>query len=124
MDAAGVSWRIDREGRAEYGGSKAGRQYPKVSMNINGFDAQGKPLPLITFVGRGADEIGDEDLMVYSFWIPMTKGGVNKVPMPDHDDPARSELIRRYVKRHGQGAVNFSYLPVSNDKRGGPKSGD
>ena len=29
MAAAGVSWRIDRESRAEYGESHAGRQYPK-----------------------------------------------------------------------------------------------
>jgi hypothetical protein len=29
MDAAGVSWRIGRESRAEYGESYAGRQYPK-----------------------------------------------------------------------------------------------
>ena len=30
MAAAGVSWRIDRESRAEYGESYAGRQYPKA----------------------------------------------------------------------------------------------
>lgn len=118
MHAAGVSWRIDRESRAEYDESYAGRQYPKSLMDINGFDEQGKPLPLITGVGRGADEIGDDELMAYSFRIPMTKGGANKVPMPApaHYDPAKFELIRRYVKRHGQGAVNFSYLPVPNDK--------
>lgn len=118
MDAAGVSWRIDRESRAEYGESYAGRQYPKGLMDINGFDEQGKPLPLITAVGRGAVETGDDELMAYSFRIPMTKGGANKVPMPApaRYDPAKFEVIRRYVKRHGQAAVNFSYLPVPNDK--------
>lgn len=118
MDAAGVSWRIDRESRAEYGESYAGRQYPKGLMDINGFDEQGKPLPLVTAVGRGADEIGDDELMAYSFRIPMTKGGVNKVPMPApaRYDPAKFEVIRRYVKRHGQAGVNFSYLPVPNNK--------
>jgi hypothetical protein len=116
--AAGVSWRIDRESRAEYGESYAGRQYPKPLMDINGFDDQGKPLPLITSVGRGADDIGDDELMVYSFRIPMTKNEANKVPMPapDNYDPKKFELIRRYVKRHGQNAVNFSYLPVPNKK--------
>lgn len=118
MDAAGVSWRIDRESRAEFGESYAGRQYPKGLMDINGFDEQGKPLPLITAVGRGAVETGDDELMAYSFRIPMTKGGANKVPMPApaRYDPAKFEVIRRYVKRHGQAAVNFSYLPVPNDK--------
>ncbi len=119
MDAAGVKWRIDRESRAEYGESHAGRQYPKKRMEINGFDEKGNPLPLITAVGRGPDEIGDDELMVYSFRIPMTKEkGPNKVPIPApaHYDPAKFEVIRRYVKRHGQGGVNFSYLPVPNKK--------
>ena len=31
-------------------------------------------------------------------------------------DPARFELVRRYVKRHGEGKVNFSTLPVPNNK--------
>jgi flavin-dependent dehydrogenase len=43
MDAAGVSWRIDRESRSEHGESHAGRQYPKKLMDINGFDEKGKP---------------------------------------------------------------------------------
>lgn len=118
MDAAGVKWRIDRESRAEYGESHAGRQYPKAVMDINGFDAQGKPLPLITAVGRGADEIGDDELMVYSFRIPMTKNAANKapVPAPKNYDPARFELIRRYVAAHNQNKVNFSRLIVPNGK--------
>jgi FAD dependent oxidoreductase len=118
MDSADVSWRIDRESRAEYGESHAGRQYPKPIMNINGFDEQGKPLPLITAVGRGADEIGDDELMVYSYRVPMTKNAANKVPMPApaNYDPARFELIRRYVAAHTQNKVNFSRLLVPNDK--------
>jgi hypothetical protein len=118
MAAAGVSWRIDRESRAEFGESHAGRQYPKSLMDINGFDDEGKPLPLITAVGKGPDEIGDDELMVYSFRIPMTKNAANKVamPAPANYDPARFELVRRYVKRHGEGKVNFSTLPVPNNK--------
>jgi FAD dependent oxidoreductase len=118
MDAAGVSWRIDRESRAEYGESHAGRQYPKPVMNINGFDEQGKPLPLITAVGRGRDEIGDDELMVYSYRVPMTRNAANKVPVPKpaNYDPARFELIRRYVAAHGQNKVNFSRLLVPNNK--------
>ncbi|MFP6582122.1 MAG: FAD-dependent oxidoreductase, partial [Candidatus Hydrogenedentota bacterium] len=48
MAAAGVSWTIGREGRAEYGESLAGKQYPKSKMDINGFDSDGNILPLIT----------------------------------------------------------------------------
>ncbi len=72
-------------------------------MDINGFDDEGKPLPLITAVGKGLDEIGDDELMVYSFRIPMTKNAANKfaMPAPANYDPARFELVRRFVKRHG-----------------------
>ena len=38
MAAAGVSWTIGREGKAEYGESLAGKRYPKGKMKINGFD--------------------------------------------------------------------------------------
>ena len=48
MAAAGVDWTIGREGKADYGESLAGKQYPKQKMNINGFDDEGKLLPLVT----------------------------------------------------------------------------
>ena len=53
MAASGVSWTIGREGRAEFGESYAGKQYPKPKMKINGFDSQGKLLPLITTTDAG-----------------------------------------------------------------------
>ena len=37
MAAAGVDWTVGREGRAEFGESLAGKQFPKPRMKISGF---------------------------------------------------------------------------------------
>lgn len=124
MAAAGVSWRIGRESRDEYGESYAGRQYPKKMMEIDGFDDEGNPLPLITATQRGPDDIGDDELMVYSFRLPLTNKPGNKIqmPKPDNYDPARFEVVRRYVRRHGARSVGFDRYRVPNGKRDGNNS--
>ncbi|HEX5790690.1 MAG TPA: FAD-dependent oxidoreductase [Luteolibacter sp.] len=103
MAAAGVSWRIGREGRAEFGESLAGKSYSKKPMKIDGFDAAGKPLPLITHTERGEDAAGDEEVMTFSYRLSMTKDPALRVeiPAPAHYDPARFEVIRRYLAAKG-----------------------
>ena len=118
MAAAGVSWTIGREGRAEYGESYAGKQYPKSKMEINGFDSQGKPLSLITTTDAGHDvpgydEAGDKNVMVYSFRLCLTEDPENRVPFPKpaNYDPARFEIMRRYAKAGGQLGFDLYRLP-------------
>ena len=108
MAAAGVDWTIGREGRDEYGESLAGKQYPKKKMNINGFDDDGKLLPLLTTDDAGADDAGDRNIMTYSFRLCLTTDPKNHVPMPkpDNYDPTRFEVIRRYLKAGGN-SVGF-----------------
>jgi hypothetical protein len=67
-------------------------------MNISGFGGDGKPLPLVTTTDAGADDECDGNVMVYSFRLCLTKLAGNRVPFPepDHYDPARFEIIRRY----------------------------
>src|SRR5690606_4078175 len=91
MAAADVDWTIGREGRAEYGESLAGKQYPKRKMNIDGFDSQGNLLPLVTTADAGPDEAGDANVMTYSFRLCLTEDPSNQVPMPKpaNYDPAR-----------------------------------
>ena len=103
MAAAGVDWTIGREGRDDYGEPLAGRRYPKPGMAINGFDDTGRPLPLVTAQDRGDEAAGDANLMVYSFRLCLTTDPQNKVPMtaPTHYDPARFEIIRRYLEAGG-----------------------
>jgi len=113
MAAAGVDWTIGREGRDEYGESLAGKQYPKKMMNINGFDDNGKLLPLLTTDDAGADEEGDKQIMTYSFRLCLTNYPANKVamPKPDNYDPARFEVIRRYLKSGGD-RVGYDMYPL------------
>ncbi len=116
MAAAGVDWTIGRECRDEYGESLAGKQYPKKKMNINGFNDDGKLLPLLTTDDAGADDAGDRNIMTYSFRLCLTTNPKNRVPMPkpDNYDPARFEVIRRYLKAGGASVGFDAYaLPAS-----------
>jgi hypothetical protein len=107
MARAGVSYAIGREGIAQYGESWAGRQpiYPDghnfrlaVSPFVN--SKNGALLPLINprrQVGFGE---ADSAVQAYCFRLIMTNVPENRIPLtkPEDYDPARYELLRRYVK--------------------------
>ena len=122
MAAAGVDWTIGREGRAEFGESLAGRQYPKKKLNISGFDDQGRLLPLVTTDERGPDEVGDGNIMTYSFRLCLTRDPALRVPLPApaHYDPARFELARRMLKEGVK--VGFDLYPLPGGKLDGNNS--
>lgn len=113
MAAAGVSWTIGREGRAQYNESLAGKQYPKPKLEISGFDAQGKLLPFITTDNGGPAEQGDTNVMAYSFRLCLTDVPENRIPMPEpaHYDPARFEIVRRFAKAGGRPGFDLYPLP-------------
>jgi hypothetical protein len=118
LPAAKVSWTIGREGRAEYGESLAGKQFPKPKMSISGLDASGKPLPLVTTKDAGPDEAGDKNVMVYSFRLCLTKNPANRVPFPEpaNYDPARFEVIRRYYLQEKRPVLLWDLYPLPGDK--------
>jgi len=122
MAAAGVEWTIGREGRGEYGESFAGKQYPKQKMNINGFDAEGNLLPLVTTGDAGPEEAGDSNVMVYSFRLCLTGDPANRVPMPKPARyvPARFEIVRRALKTGVK--VGFDLYPLPGGKFDGNNS--
>ena len=125
MAAAGVDWTVGREGREEFSETLAGKQYPKPGMAINGFDESGEPLPLVTAIAREDEATGDRNLMTYSFRLCLTKNPRNKVPMiePDLYDPARFEIIRRYIKAGGDpNKVGFDPYPLPAGKFDGNNS--
>ena len=72
-------------------------------MNISGFDDEGGLLPLVTTGDAGDEDAGDGNIMTYSFRLCLTTNPQNRVPMPkpDNYDPARFEVIRRYLKAGG-----------------------
>ncbi len=123
MAAAGVDWTIGREGRDEYGESLAGKQYPKQTMQINGFDAQGKLLPLVTTNTRGDAKSGDRNVMTYSFRLCLTAEPANRIPMPEpaNYDPAKFEIVRRAL-RAGEKRVGFDLYPLPGKKLDGNNS--
>jgi len=124
MAAAGVSWTIGREGREEFGESHAGKQYPKKPMEFSGLADDGKPLPLITGTDAGPEADGDDNIMTYSYRLSLTKNPANLVPMPKpaNYDPARFEIMRRYVKAHGAAAVEYDRYEVPGGKVDGNNS--
>ena len=123
MAGAGVSWVIGREGRAEYGEALAGKRYPKPTMAIDGFDATGQPLPLITGVDAGAEEAGDRNVMTFSFRLCLTRDPANLVPIPEPTkyDPAKFELARRALKAGVRG-IGFDLYPLPGKKLDGNNS--
>jgi hypothetical protein len=125
MAAAGVDWTIGREGRADSGERQAGKRYPKRGMAINGFGEAGEPLPLVTAQERGEETAGDANLMAYSFRLCLTKDPKNKVPMtaPATYDPARFEIIRRYLAAGGDpNQVGLDLYPLPGGKVDGNNS--
>ena len=123
MAAAGVSWTIGREGRAEFGETLAGKRYPKPKMKIDGFDSDGQMLPLITTTDAGPKEEGDANVMVYSFRLCLTADPENRVPFPRpaNYDPARFEVMRRYAKSKGT-KLRFDLYPLPGGKFDGNNS--
>jgi hypothetical protein len=123
MAAAGVDWTIGREGREEYGESLAGKQYPKPKMNINGFDDEGRLLPLVTSDDAGDEEAGDNNVMTYSFRLCLTEDPDNRVPMPKpaNYDRAKFEIVRRALQA-GEKRVGFDLYPLPGKKLDGNNS--
>jgi hypothetical protein len=124
MAAAGVDWTIGREGRAEFGESLAGKQFPKQKpkMNISGFDGAGRLLPLVTTSDAGPDEAGDTNVMTYSFRLCLTRDPATKIPMPEpaNYNPARFELARRMLKTGTK--VGYDLYPLPGNKLDGNNS--
>ena len=116
--AAGVSWKIGREGRKEFGESLAGKQYPKKKMMMSGLGADGKPLPFITTTDAGPNEDGDKNVMIYSFRLCVTKDPANRVPfpMPANYDPARFEILRRYFAQEKRPHLLWDLYPLPGNK--------
>lgn len=125
LAAAGVDWTIGREGRAEFGESLAGRQYRQKKMNIDGFDAAGNLLPLITTGEAGPETAGDREIMTYSFRLCLTRDPKLRIPMPQpkNYDPARFEIVRCYLKAGGDpNQVGFDLYPLPGGKLDGNNS--
>jgi len=103
MARAGVKSAIGRESREQYGESIAGvqarspaHQWP-VAVPALGLD--GKPLPDVQPGSTGPTGSGDAKTQAYNFRLCMTDRADNQIPFPKPPgyDPARFELLARYL---------------------------
>ncbi|HEX6463617.1 MAG TPA: FAD-dependent oxidoreductase [Vicinamibacterales bacterium] len=103
MAQAGVSYTWGREGTAEYGESLAGVRehtpFHQFRAAVSPVDSHGALLPEI--MTRSSDAVGaaDKRVQAYNFRVCMTREPANRAPWPkpEHYDPARFELLARYL---------------------------
>lgn len=104
MAQAKVRYTFGRESTQQYGESLAGvrartpsHQFP---VNIPARDEQGRLLPEISAEPRGEPGSADKRIQAYNFRIAATNVAANRVPWPkpDNYDPARYELLLRYIQ--------------------------
>ena len=103
MAQAGVSYTWGREGTVDYGESLAGvREHTPLHQfraAVSPVDSRGKLLPEI--MSRSNDRVGaaDKRVQAYNFRVCMTREPADRVPWPKpaHYDPARFELLARYL---------------------------
>ena len=103
MAQAGVSYTWGREGMQAYGESLAGvrERTPlhQFRAAVSPLDASGRLLPEV--MPRSSDAVGaaDRRVQAYNFRLCMTKIPGNRVPWPKpaRYDPARYELLARYL---------------------------
>lgn len=112
LKAAGVSYAVGREGRDRYDESLAGRR--ELLPGHHQFKAavspwhDGKLLPYVTpqeeLVPVGA---GDGRIQAYCFRLCLTDRPENRLPItrPEGYDPARYELLRRYLTACGREGI-------------------
>lgn len=121
MARAKVRYRVGREGRAEYGESLAGKQYPKKEVPASPLTDDGRLLPLMTGTDAGPAEAGDGKVMTYSFRMCFTTEANNRVPIakPDDYDPARFELLRRTFAAVPSTPFPIDLYPIPGEKLDG-----
>lgn len=122
MAAAGVSYRVGREGRDEFDEPLAGARYPKKPIeNVKVLDDAGKPLPLITATDKTPEGQGDKRIMTYSFRFCFSRDPENQVPFrkPEWYDAARYELFGRYLEAHPDLRKAFDLYVLPNNKLDG-----
>lgn len=103
LPSAGVTYTWGREGRDEYGESLAGKvdycEKHQFEVPINPYGEDGALLPLI----QGDDGLkpgdGDKKVQAYNFRMCLSSDKENQVPFPKPDgyEPARWEILRRYL---------------------------
>lgn len=103
MAKAGASYTFGREGVAQYGESLAGVRAVTPShqfaVDIPARDEGGRLLPEVSAEPRGEPGSADKRIQAYNFRVIGTNVPENRLPWPRPEgyDPARYELLARYL---------------------------
>jgi hypothetical protein len=118
MAAAGVKYHIGRESRDVYGENLAGAQAfsraHQWPVKISGRAVGKKLLPFVQAGPPGKPGEGDRKVQAYNYRLCMTDRKDNQVsfPKPTGYDPARYELLARYLEARPKLTVNQLMNPV------------
>ncbi|ACU03188.1 FAD-dependent oxidoreductase [Pedobacter heparinus] len=118
MAAAGVSYKVGREGRDEFGESFAGAVYQKKPVAVISSDADKRPLPLITGTVLTPEGTGDHRIMTYSFRLCLSEDPANRIPFkkPSDYNPHQFELFRRFYKAAPKAGIPIDLYPIPGNK--------
>ncbi|MFN8094661.1 MAG: FAD-dependent oxidoreductase [Vicinamibacteria bacterium] len=126
MAAAGVAYAVGREGNAQYGETLNGVQTRNAKehqfrVRVDPWRVPGHPesglLAGIHDGGPGSEGEGDRRVQAYNFRMTLTDAPANRLPIPAPEgyDPARYELLRRYVAAGVWDAIALN-SPMPNRK--------
>lgn len=123
LAAAGVSYTVGREGNAVHGETLNGVQIRtghQFQRGIDPYRTPGDPtsglLPGVQGVPAGVIGAGDDRIQAYNFRVCLTKAADRRpFPRPPGYDPARYELLRRYLAAGVWDALRLN-TPMPNGK--------
>ncbi len=124
MARAGVKYHVGREGRDQYKEPLAGVQARSAAhqwpVKVSGLAGKGKLLPFVQAGPLGAAGAGDRKVQAYNFRLCLTTRKGNRMPFPKPPgyDPARYELLARYLAKRPDAKMGQLMNPVRmpNDK--------
>lgn len=107
LAAAGVSYRLGRERRGEFGESLAGVcRNPDPSGEVTPYRVPHDPasglLPGVAAAAPGPDGSGDNRIQQYNFRLCLTDVPANRIPIgrPDGYDASHYQLLARRLQQH------------------------
>jgi hypothetical protein len=118
LAAAGVKYRVGREGRDEFGESLAGATYPKDKVAVDVTDKKGKLMRLVNSKKLTPEGAGDHRIMTYSFRLCLSSDPKNQVPFtkPVGYDPGQFEIFSAYYAAHPTVRTPIDFYPLPGNK--------
>lgn len=118
LAAAGVSYKVGREGKEAFGESLAGAVYPKEKVNVKATDQYGKLLPFINSKKLSKKNQGDHRIMTYSFRLCLSSDPANQVPFrkPANYNADDFEIFRTYYEQNPKVRTPIDFYPIPGNK--------